>query len=308
MLHRRHLLLGLAAGTLTPVLPQAARAEPERIVLWPTGAPEGGGPAGPESRSPTGAVRNIGVPSLTVHEPEEPNGAAALVVAGGGYKLIQMGTEAEPAARWLAAQGVTAFVLRYRLPDEGWAAGPRAPLQDIQRSLRLIREGAAVRGLDARRLGVLGFSAGGHLAGLAATRSAWRSYAPVDPADERSAHADFAALVYPVVTLLPPYERTATRIQMVGRHPSPAASADWSVETHVRSACPPLFLAQAADDRIADPANTLILEAAARQAKVPVERHLFPEGGHGFGLGRPGTPAAAWPAMCRSWLSGLRML
>lgn len=305
-INRRHLILG-ATGLLC--WPRVARArdrmEPSEasdiLPLWPDLPPGGGGPSGPIEVSGKGTIRNIAVPALELYRPERANGMAVLVAAGGGYKRIQMESEARPAARWLAARGVTAFVLRYRLPGEGWTNGPLAPLQDAQRALRLVASSAGRLKLDVARIGVLGFSAGGHLMGLAPTRSAFASYAPVDGLDSGSARPARAALIYPVVTLMPPYDHTSTRVQLVGHHPTRAMSAEWSVETHVRARCPPLFLVQAEDDPISNIANTALLERAAREADVPVERHVLPSGGHGFGLGRPGAPSAEWPEWYAAW-------
>jgi len=310
MIDRRSLLFGAAALTSLPVTRSRAGAAPRSssptIRLWPGDAPGGGGPRGPLDISDKGAVSNVAHPFLTRHDPARPNGAAVLVAGGGGYKRIEEGSEARPAAQWLVEQGITAFVLTYRLPGEGWQDGAMAPVQDAQRALRLIRSQSP--GLDPHRLGVLGFSSGGHLLGMASTRSGWRSYTQVDAADDTSARPDFAALIYPVVTLEPPYDDTSTRRQLVGNHPTLRESAEWSVETHVRRDCPPMFLVQADDDPISNPANTRILEAACRQAGVPVERHHFSSGGHGFGLGRPGTPTTAWPALYQHWLTGIQVL
>jgi len=226
-----------------------------------------------------------------------------MIAAGGGYRRIENGNEALPAARWLNARGITAFVLSYRLPGEGWGAGPLAPLQDAQRALRLIRAGAGRFAVDADRIGVLGFSAGGHLLGLAATRSAFLSYERVDAIDQISARPDFAALIYPVITLKPPLDQTSTRRQMVGAHPDAAQSAEWSVEDHVKANCPPVFLAQAKDDPVSDPQNTLIMQAACEQAGIPVDLIQLDDGGHGFGMGRPGTASVKWPEEFEAWLS-----
>jgi acetyl esterase/lipase len=120
--------------------------------------------------------------------------------------------------------------------------------------------------------------------------------------DESSASVDEAALIYPVVTLEPPFDHTSTRIQLIGRHPSAADAAEWSVETHVRDHCPPMFLVQAEDDPISNVANTAMLADACQAAGVPVERHVLPSGGHGFGMGHPGSPTAAWPGWYEAWL------
>ena len=231
-----------------------------------------------------------------------PRGVAGLVAGGGGYKRIEFEREARPAARWLAAHGITAFVLAYRLPGEGWDDGPLAPLQDAQRAIRVIRAGARSYGVDPDKVGVLGFSAGGHLMGLAATRSAFASYTPTDATDALSARPAEAALIYPVITLEPPYNHTSTRVQLVGHHPDQAASAGWSVEQHVRVHCPPIFLVQAEDDPIADVMNSRIMARVCERAGVPVELHVVADGGHGFAMGRQGTASAQWPSWYEAWL------
>lgn len=282
----------LLASTVDTVLP-----------LWPATPPGGGGPTGPISENAKGAISNIAVPTMQVFQSAKPNGAAVLVAAGGGYKRIEAGKEALPAANWLTDRGFTTFVLTYRLPGEGWSEGPLAPLQDAQRALRLIRQNAKRFQIDPERIGVLGFSAGGHLLGLASTRSAFSSYNAVDLIDSLSARPAFSALIYPIITLEPPYDHTSTRRILVGKHPSPAESAQWSVQTHVRSQCPPMFLVQAKDDPISDPANTRIMADACKKAGIPVELHQLASGGHGFGMGRKGTPTGTWPDYFSAWLA-----
>lgn len=297
---RRSAMATIAAAGLAPTLLHAA-APQDVWPLWST-PPGGGGPTGPVAIDARGAVSNIAVPTITIVRPHRPTGPAMLVASGGGYRRIEETREALPAAAWLAARGITAFVLRYRLPEEGWADGPLAPLQDAQRALRLIRAHSNALAIDPRRVGVLGFSAGGHLLGLAATRANFASYTPVDAIDRYSARPDGAALIYPVVTLEPPYDHTSTRRVLIGTHPDAAASSDWSVETHVRAACPPMFLVQAEDDPISDPHNTLILRCACERAGIPVDLRRLPSGGHGFGMGVAGTPSAQWPHWFESWL------
>ncbi|RWX76922.1 alpha/beta hydrolase [Neorhizobium lilium] len=298
---RRTILAAISLAALFPRGPLAAGPAP--LALWPSTPPGGGGPPGPIRTRPGGAVRNVSAPSLEVFQAEEPNGMAVLIAAGGGYRRIQNGNEALPAARWLNAHGITAFVLTYRLPGEGWAAGPLAPLQDAQRAIRVIRAGASRFDIHADRIGVLGFSAGGHLLGLAATRSTFITYERVDATDQISARPDFAALIYPIITLKPPYDRTSSRKMLVGEHPDPALTAEWSVEEHVKANCPPMFLAQAKDDPVSDPHNTLLMQAACEQAGIPVELLQLDDGGHGFGMGRPGTASMAWPDAFASWLA-----
>jgi acetyl esterase/lipase len=316
MLTRRSMLAAMSAATLlSAATATSARSsaaalaasgtatEPTATLpLWPDLPPGGGGPSGPVIENARGAISNIAVPTIEVFVPAKPNGIAMLVAGGGGYKRISMRNEARPAAKWLNDRGITAFVLSYRLPGEGWSAGPLAPLQDAQRALRLIRANAKRFKIDPDHLGVLGFSAGGHLLGLAATRSAFASYQPVDATDAQSARPDFAALIYPVITLKPPYDHTSTRRVLIGKHPTAAMSAEWSVEDHVQAQCPPMFLVQAKDDPISNPENTMIMQAACERAGIAVELHQLEKGGHGFGMGRPGKASAKWPDWFTPWL------
>jgi len=295
----RRTLLGAASIAGLALLGHASARKV--VPLWPAKPPGGGGPDGPEQIS-GGAVSNISQPRLEVFTPARPNaarpnGAAVLVAGGGGYREIQMRHEAHPAARFLAAQGITAFVLTYRLPGEGWAAGRLAPFQDAQRALRIIRAQ-----MPGGKIGVLGFSAGGHLMGIAAMRPDFRFYAPLDALDAQSSRPDAAALIYPVITLEPPYDQILVCKALFGAHPSAALSAAWSVQNYVHTGAPPVFLAQALDDPIVNPANCKIMAAACRNADVPAALHWLPSGGHGFGMGRPGSPTGLWPGWYQTWL------
>lgn len=314
-LDRRTLLAGAAAAVSRggDARAQAMPAEPLRTVgagleivdLWPALPPGGGGPVAAEGRfdeTREGVITNVTRPCLLVVRPRKPNGAAIIVAAGGGYRRIDIGNEGVPVANWLAAAGITAFVLIYRLPGEGWAAGPAAALQDVQRALRVVRADAPTFGVDPERIGLLGFSAGGHLVGEAAVRSAHPSYPPTDDRDALSARPELAGLIYPVITLRPPFDRTSTRRVLVGETPTLAQAAAYSVDTHVRERSPPMFLAQSADDPIAVVDNSLIMYSALRNALIPTELHLFERGGHGYGLGVPGSPAAAWPGLFLTWM------
>ncbi|MHC1480242.1 alpha/beta hydrolase [Frateuria aurantia] len=274
----------------------------ERLPLWPETPPGGGGPQGREDWSRTHALTNVVHPSLGLYRPARPNGAAVLIAAGGGYRQIELGKEAWPAAAWLNSLGITAFVLGYRLPGEGWNAGRLAPFQDAQRALRLIRAHAPRLGLDTTRIGVLGFSAGAHLLGMAATRPGWSTYAAHDPSDLLPADSALNLLVYPIVTLEAPYQHTRTAKVLLAGDDSSTDAAEWSVQTHVRSGNAPFFLAQAADDPISDPANSALLEQACLSHHVAVVRHLFPSGGHGFGMGRAGTATVTWPGLAATWM------
>ncbi|MCR5872460.1 alpha/beta hydrolase [Sphingomonas sp. J344] len=229
----------------------------------------------------TGAVSNVTVPRMVVVRPKKPNGAAVLVIGGGGYFRIQIGSAAMPTAEWLAKRGVTAFVLYYRLPGDGWAS--EVPFQDGQRAMRLLRGNWKTLGIDPKRIGVIGFSAGGHLAGTLATRGAHDFYPAIDAVDTVSAVPDFAGLIYPVISMRAPIDTTRTA-RYVSKLP------DWrnafSVEAQVTGTTPPIFLAHAYDDPTADVAHSLRLAAAMHAAKRPVEMHLFQRGGHSWGAGQ----------------------
>lgn len=298
-MHRRDFFTKTAAVLLALRLGSGHTAtlpmQSETLTLWPSAALGADGPTGAEHLSAKGALTNIAVPSLRVFKPQRPNGRAVLVAGGGGYKRIEMASEAWPTAQWLVSLGYTAYVLSYRLPAEGWQQGAMAPLQDAQRALRIIRS-------REQHVQVLGFSAGGHLMGMAATRPDFQSYPAVDHLDHAPAYADRAALIYPVITLEAPYSHTSTHKVLVGAHASQAENARWSVERYVTAHTPPMFLVQAEDDPIADPHNTLIMAAACEAAHVPVQRYLYASGGHGFGMGRPGTPTMQWPERYRQWL------
>jgi acetyl esterase/lipase len=296
----RTLLLILALALPGRALAQAASTEVIR--LWPGDPPGRGGPSGPErigdSGAGEGAVSNVSVARMEVYRPARPTGAAVLVIGGGGYFRIQIASAARPIARWLQSRGITAFVLYYRLPGDGWNAD--APFQDGQRAMRLIRSRAASLGIDPRRLGVLGSSAGAHLAAMLATRGDHDFYPRTDAADAVAARPDFAGLLYPVVSLQPPLDTTRTARQL---RPLPDAATLFSAERHVTAATPPIFLAHAADDPIANVGHSLAMFAAMRVANRPVELHIFARGGHSWGLGRPGSAVAAWPALFLSWLT-----
>ena len=298
-MERRHFLsyLTLSALTVRSGLIWAAskRVTTQILPLWPDLPPGGGGPAGDLVISTKGAQRNIVQPTLTVLTPPSPNGRAVLIAAGGGYSRIEMGKEAWPAAAWLTARGYTVYVLSYRLPHEGWKDGAMVSLQDAQRALRLVRQ-------REKNVSVLGFSAGGHLLGMAVSRADFLSYRATDALDNLPATADRAALIYPIITLEAPYTHTSTHKMLVGNHAPASEDAAWSVQEFVNPQSPPFLLVQAEDDPISDPHNTLIMADACKREHVPVEMHRYSSGGHGFGMGRPGTPTMAWPEHYEKWL------
>jgi len=314
----RRSLLGAAAVTAATAGPAMAQnaggavapADPTEVVqLWPNGAPGGENvtvtPIVPErSTDPAFHDRYAQYttdPILTVMRPERPNGAALLLIPGGGYRWAVLDKEGFDVARVFAAAGVTCFILRYRLPADGWAAGPNAPLQDAQRALRLIRAHAADYGIDPARIASLGASAGGHLAGLLAARSD-TTYEAVDAADEVSHRPDLNILLYPVATMADPFVHAGSRLQLLGASPDPMLITQWSLERREWSGAAPTVLIHALDDASVPPENSLQLLAALRASAVVSEAHLFQEGGHGFGIRLiAGKPAAVWPELVQAF-------
>lgn len=284
----------------------AQAAEQEEIMLWPATAPGRGGVTGPErivANGPAkGALSNVKVPRMRVYRPAAPNGAAVLVAGGGGYFRIQLIKESTPVALWLQAQGFTVFELIYRLPGDGWEAA--VPFMDAQRAMKIIRFRAAEFKVNPARIGFMGFSAGGHLAGLTAYQPDRKLYAGSDRYEAVSARPDFAVLLFPVVTLRKPFN-TRTRREIIGNKPSAEAEASWSLDSHVSASSPPTIIFAAADDPITPPAHGILLFETLQQAKAPVELHLFRSGGHGWGLGNPGEPVSQWPALFVNWFNSL---
>jgi len=298
-----------SAAAMTPVSQMAPPDPRETIRLWPGPAPGGERVAVTPrviERSTDPAFHDRFAqyttdPILTVMRPVRPNGASLLLIPGGGYKWAVVDKEGLDCARAFAAAGVTCFVLRYRLPGDGWAAGPDAPLQDAQRAMRLVRSRAAAEGLDPARVAVLGASAGGHLAGLLTARVD-AAYAVVDAADAASHRPDLSLLLYPVATMSDPHAHAGSRLELLGQTPTAEAIERYSLERMDWTGRPPVFLAHAMDDEAVPVANSLQLLSALKAAGVPVEAHLFQEGGHGFGIRLiEGRPAAVWPQLALAW-------
>lgn len=289
----------------------APAAGPDEVLdLWPDGVPGADGVTVTEelvARPPPPGlldriVRGVRRPLLELFRAASPHGGAVLLVPGGGYRHVVVDKEGHETARWLAARGFTVGVLRYRLPGDGWQAGADAPLQDAQRALRRMRGEAARLGIDPARLGVQGFSAGGHLAARLAFEPTLATYQPRAACDSLPARPDFAALLYPVVTMRLPDAHRGSRERLLGVQPDAALEARYSVEELVPAGAPPVFLVHAADDIAVPVGNALRLYDALRRARVPAEMHLFAEGGHGFGLRYvAGKPVAAWPTLFQAW-------
>ena len=311
----RRTLLG--AGLGSALLPAAAWAQPhetgflpgdseEFIALWP-GTPPGGEGVHLDLKvtdavQPDGfhvrAVSQIQTPGFFVYRPVKPTGLAMLVIPGGGYASEGGDRGGREIARYFADRGIIAFVLRYRLPGEGWKNREMVPLQDAQRAVRLIRAGE----YGAGRLGVIGFSAGGHLSATLAIRSGMATYDALTPADRGSARPDIVAHMYPVITMGEGAHQ-GSRDKLLGPSPTPQAVADWSLERHVTSDTVPSFICLAADDTVVPPQpNGIAFFDKLQEAKVPSQLDVFEQGGHGFSLHfAQGKPCSAWPDLFLAW-------
>ena len=294
ILARSLALLSLVCG----VGSLAVGAEAVIIPLWPEGVP-GRLPDGGEEHMENGRVSNVREPTMTYFSPASPNGAAVIICPGGGYDHLTIIREGEAVAARLNALGISAFVLRYRLKEYGHPA----PLQDVLRAVRLVRSRAAEFGVDSDRIGILGFSAGGHLAATAATLfddPEGRTGAALDTV---CARPDFAVLIYPVITMEDPPGHAGSRQNLLGDNRDPALLRRLSPTLQVTARTPPAFLVHTAEDSSVPLENSLAFYAALRQAGVPAEIHLYPSGAHGFGLdGGLGT-TSLWFDRLEDWMA-----
>lgn len=248
------------------------------------------------------AVVGITQPRMVVFRPAVPNGAAVLVTPGGAYQRVVIDKEGYEIGRWLAARGLTVFVLFYRLPAEGWQAGPNVSLADAQRAMRVIRARSQEYGLDPERVASMGFSAGGHVSTDLTVRFATETYTAVDVADELSARPRVAAHIYPVVSMSLPVAHAVSRVKLIGENATPELERRHSPHLNVPDDASPSFFVHAEDDASVVVENTLLMRAALRAKDIPVETHIFAHGGHGFGLRKAtGKPVAAWPELFLTW-------
>jgi len=295
----------VAGATQFPKLPPMPRAwiDAEQIPLWPNGTPAGGYTARDVPADwPDIMVRNIETPMLRVFRPEKSNGRALLSIPGGAYTFVSILNEGVDVARAMTARGYTVFVLTHRLPDEGWSSREDVPLQDAQRAIRVIRANASRFGYDPAKVAAVGFSAGGHLGATLATGFAEPVYAPRDATDALDARPAAMALIYPVISVTAPVTHGESAMRLLGNAPSAELIAKRSPAQHVTAQTPPIFLVHALDDKAVPAENSMILLRALQAANRPVELHLFEAGNHGFGVGRPDTPAGHWPALFAAWL------
>ncbi|MFC4311876.1 alpha/beta hydrolase [Steroidobacter flavus] len=299
---RRSLLIGMAAAAALPVPTLAASLE--RFPIWPKSPPGGEGinvrdewvKRRPDSAADDIAWPHIATPMLTAVPAERPNGGAILLIPGGGYARVGVGREGSKIAWAFAARGFTVFELLYRLPHDGWAAGPDVPLQDAQRAMRLIRAGAAKWKIDPAKLAAIGFSAGGHLTARLASRSGLKTYEPVDAADEQPARPTVAGLFFPVITMTEPSAHAPSKRELLGADVTSELVVRYSAENELPADMPPTFVAHAADDPVVNPANSLLMFAALQAAKIPSELHIFEKGAHSLPLKEAGKDHP-WPSL-----------
>ncbi len=272
------------------------------IRVWPGDAP-GESLTGEPETFEDDRVYHVNDPTLTAVLPRDgsANGAAVIVCPGGAYRRLAIGHEGWEVAEWLASLGYAAFVLKYRMYDYGQPA----PAQDIQRAVRVVRSRAAEWNIDFHRIGVMGFSAGGHVVSSAATHFADHLYGPVDSIDQTSARPDFAVLIYPVISMEDSVTHAGSKKNLLGENPSPALAARWSNDRHVTPDTPPSFIVHATNDTGVPVENSLRFYRALVGNGVSAELHVFGKGGHGFGLGRGHGAVDAWPGLCERWMEGL---
>ena len=269
--------------------------------VWPHGAPGAPTNLPPEGDTTTAKdhvvagkpvirIGNVSAPTLTLYTPSGKNtGAAVVVFPGGGYRILAIDLEGTEVCDWLTSAGITCLLLKYRVPDTGPYPRSDAALHDAQRALGIVRSRAAEWHIDPKRIGVLGFSAGGHLAAALSTHFDKRLYDAIDAADELSCRPDFAVIVYPGYLAI--------------AEQNFAANAD----IHPAEQTPPSFIVQAEDDPV-HVENSTVYFLALKNAKVPAEMHLYAQGGHGYGLRGTDLPVTYWPQLVETWLRTIGIL
>jgi acetyl esterase/lipase len=285
------LMSGVVALGQAPAVQQtvaAAANGPAPMLLWPKGAPGALGVADEDK------------PSLTAYLPAaNPTKTAVVIAPGGGYQHLSMVREGSDVAAWLNARGVAAFLLKYRL---GTKYHNPIELGDAQRAIRMVRAHAAEYGVATDRVGMWGFSAGGHLTATAGTHFDAGNAAAVDAIERESSRPDFLILAYPVITMEAPYVHTGSRMYLLGDAPAQADVDAMSAELHVTAQTPPVFLFSTTDDRTVPIMNSVMFYEALVKAGVPVEMHVFQHGGHGSGLAPANPQLSPWTEMLIKWM------
>lgn len=267
-------------------------------LLWPNGAPQAKGDADGDR------------PSITIYLPpkEKATGAAVVICPGGGYGHLAIDHEGHQIARWLNSFGVAGFILKYRHRNSGAGYGHPVPLMDAQRAISMVRARAAEFEVDPARIGILGFSAGGHLASTAATHFHTGRTDTADAIDRVSCRPDFAVLVYPVISLTERFTHVGSRTNLLGRDGDAELIRQLSNELHVTPQTPPTFLLHTNEDTAVPAENSVYFYLALRKAKVPAELHIYEKGQHGVGLGAAAGAVGTWPRRCEEWMRGRGLL
>jgi len=294
------LLLGAAVGMAQTTAPV------KTIPLWPEGVPGALASPAPEVEEEPFRPTNISVPTLAAYPAlsSANTGTAVVICPGGGYRRLAMDKEGRDIAVWLNRLGVSAFVLKYRVPQFGHPA----PLQDVLRAIRLVRRDAPAWGIDPSRIGVLGFSAGGHLAASASTLFDDAEGKTGAALDAVSARPDFQVLVYPVITMDGSNAHAGSRTYLLGKAPPPALVRKLSVEHQVTASTPPAFLVHGGDDASVPAENSAVYYLALRRARVPAELHAYQHGPHGAATLPGNGPISEWPTRCEEWMQSRGLL
>ena len=276
-----------------------SHADSTVISLWPEGVP-GARAIGPEQLGEGGRISHVSEPTLTVFGPavDRPNGTAVILCPGGGYGIVSFDREGVQFAHWLSSLGVTSFVLKYRMKEFGHPA----PLQDVLRAVRLVRSRAAEFKVNPARIGVMGSSAGGHLAASAGTLFDHPDGKTGAALDATSARPDFLILMYPVITMDDPAAHAGSRKALLGAKPAPELLQLMSVEKQVTAATPPTLLIHTQEDKTVPVENSILFFQALTRAKVPAEMYLFEQGSHGMGMKDGFGTASEWPKYAAAWL------
>lgn len=245
------------------------------------------------------SLEQVSVPTLTVFKPENPNGIAVVICPGGGYHHLAIDKEGYKVAEWLNTLGITAFVLKYRLPSDAIMKDKSiGPLQDAQEAMRYVRRNANFWKIDQAKIGIMGFSAGGHLAATLSTHYEKKIY---KVEDNISAKPDFSILIYPVISMKDVITHQGSKVNLLGETVSEENIEAYSNETQIDANTPTTFLVHATDDQSVPVENSIQYYLGLKKHKVPVEMHIYEKGGHGFGLGRVET-AHSWTRACSEWL------
>ena len=288
-----------------------ANAQTDTIILYPNGVPGLKGAQIPEDSQKSGGitrVKDITQPAVYVYQPKNKTSDASVIICpGGGYGILAIDHEGYEIAQWFNDRGVTAFVLKNRLPqDELFENAEIRPLQDAQQAIRIIRKNSVKYGIAPDKIGIMGFSAGGHLASTASTHFKTQVGEITDPSI--SVRPDFSLLIYPVITFSEVNTHSGTRDNLVGAN-APADKIDlYSNEKHVTAETPPTFLISTTDDGVS-PENSISYYQACRNNKVPVEMHIYEKGGHGYALKKNGLgPVESWPDRLADWMRERKLM